>query len=184
MTKIRPSKTISSEIIIDNKYVTLKKDCFVSGDGKKGTYYFLTKPDAVMSIGMDEDRNLILVKEYRYPLKKTIINASAGMIGKNESYINAAKREFLEETGYATSDYIYLGKIPLITGKADNYIRFFFFPKCSKIQEPSGGDITEQTKAYKIPVKKVWENIQNNKIICPHTVVLLVKIMFFLKIQP
>jgi ADP-ribose pyrophosphatase len=43
---------------------------------------------------------LIMIRQYRYPLRKVLLGFPAGHIEYNENPEKTAKRELLEETGY------------------------------------------------------------------------------------
>jgi ADP-ribose pyrophosphatase len=58
------------------------------------------KPTAVVMLGTYED-NLVLIRQYRYPIGGYIYELPAGLIDEGEDVLTAAKREMFEETGLA-----------------------------------------------------------------------------------
>lgn len=68
---------------------------------------------------------LVLIKQFRYPLKKELIEFPAGKLDANEEPLKCAKRELEEETGYSTEDVSYLGKIYTAPGYCTELLHIF-----------------------------------------------------------
>lgn len=61
---------------------------------------FIKLFESVVIIPLIEKDKVILVKQYRYPIRKFLYELPAGKVEKGESIYKAAKRELKEETGY------------------------------------------------------------------------------------
>jgi len=61
------------------------------------------KPDAVCIVGITDDDKLVCIEQYRHSVDCIELSLPAGLIEANESALEAAKRELLEETGYEFS---------------------------------------------------------------------------------
>ena len=61
-------------------------------------------PDGVLVVATDADDNMILLEEYKYAIDDTILTFPAGGIDDNETPLEAAARELLEETGYVSTE--------------------------------------------------------------------------------
>ncbi len=71
-------------------------------DGKKAKREYIDHPGAVAIVPFVDKENIVLVRQYRYPVNKVTYEIPAGKLDKNkkESLIACARRELKEETGY------------------------------------------------------------------------------------
>jgi hypothetical protein len=76
-----PMKTISSRVVYQNRWMTLREDAIERLDGSRGIYSFVEKPTAVIIIpleGTPEDGHLHLVEQLRYPVGKRFLEFLGG----------------------------------------------------------------------------------------------------------
>lgn len=74
-------------------------------DGTIATFEKLKRPDTVIVFAVLEDNRILLTKQEQ-PGKQPFIGAAGGRVDPGEDVLAAAKRELLEETGYAASDWV------------------------------------------------------------------------------
>ena len=67
--------------------------------------------DWVNVVAITPEKNIVLVKQYRFGAGKITIEIPAGLIDQNESSQDSAIRELREETGYTTNNWQYLGYV-------------------------------------------------------------------------
>jgi ADP-ribose pyrophosphatase len=65
---------------------------------------YLTHPGAVGVLAFESPQKIILVKQYRYPIKQFTYEIPAGMLGIGENPLACVKRELEEETGYRAAN--------------------------------------------------------------------------------
>lgn len=114
----------------------------------------------------DDEGNIILKKEYRYCYGRNLIEIPAGTFEENETDgLAVAKRELLEETGYVSDDWQYLGATVESSVKLTNYMHIYFTSHCRKV---SGQhlDATEELEILVVPLSKAVEMVMENKICC------------------
>ena len=129
--------------------------------GKK-VQHEIIEQNSVSAILAIEDNKIIMVKQFRYPHKEAL-EIPAGIINKNETSLNCAKRELLEETGYSTSNLKYLTRYYPVQGYNLQYIDCFVATKLKKISELKLDD-GEFVTVEKIPLKKIISMIKSGKI--------------------
>ena len=120
-------KTINSEILVDDFHVSVQKNKVKLPDGAViDDFYTVTIPDASMVAAVTEDRYILLKSEFRYACGEEMIECPAGMFEEKETDpLFVAKRELLEETGYTSDDWLYLGPTRESTSKLTNTMHLF-----------------------------------------------------------
>lgn len=106
-SKIQPWETVSSEYLIRRPWLTARRDVLRMPNGKiVPEYYVLEYPTWVNIIAITEEGKFVLVRQYRHALGIVEYELCAGtMEVTDESPLEAAKRELLEETGYAGGEW-------------------------------------------------------------------------------
>ena len=84
-------------------------DKVISPSGKESEYFVLEVKDNAVIIGLTKDNKVVIERAWRYPINKEILELPVGGIEEGESPLEAAKREFKEETGYTSNEWIFLG---------------------------------------------------------------------------
>ena len=112
------------------------------------------------------DANIILKKEYRYFYDRDLIEVPAGTFEEGETDgLSVAKRELLEETGYISEDWKYLGATVESSAKLTNYMHIYFANHCRKV---SGQhlDATEELDVLLVPLGQAVDMVMDNEICC------------------
>lgn len=121
---------------------------------------------AVMVIAMTEEREMVLVEEYRTSVHSLTIGLPAGISGDHgaESGLESAKRELAEEAGYEASSWELLFKGPSSPGLASEMVWFFRAGGLKKISEGGGVD-GEDINVHLVPLDDVesWLKDQEEK---------------------
>ncbi len=94
------------------------KDDYVAVSVKKRknkiNYTFVKFRSSVVIVAITNTNKVLLVKQYRAPLQKEILEIPAGGKDKgDETALQTAKRELLEETGYSAKTWIELGRFSM-----------------------------------------------------------------------
>lgn len=160
-------KTTSSETLVDTRWVKVRRDSVDLPNGQHiDDFYAITINDAAAIVAIDEDGNIILKREYRYCYDRDLIEVPAGTFEQGETDgLVVAKRELLEETGYVSDDWQYIGATVESSAKLTNYMHIYFANYCRKI---SGQhlDATEELEVLVMPLKQAVEMVMNNEICC------------------
>ena len=109
-------KTLDSNIVYDGKVMTVIKDDIVTSNGYKSFREVVIHSGGVVIVALKDENTVLLVKQYRYPLKAVNIELPAGKLEVGENPDFAAKRELEEETGYRAKIWQSLGFINTTPG--------------------------------------------------------------------
>lgn len=102
---------IHSEYVYSSTWLTVRKDKVKTGrDVIIDDFYVLEYPTWINVIAITADGRFIIEEQYRHGIAKTVFELCAGTCEKNETPLEAAKRELREETGYGDGDWHLLGK--------------------------------------------------------------------------
>lgn len=104
-------KKISSQRIYEGAILNLRRDTVTA---PKGTAYreIVEHNGAVAIVPITAEGKLVMVKQFRYPSGRVVLEIPAGKIDKGENEpLLTAERELKEETGYTAEKLHYLGKI-------------------------------------------------------------------------
>jgi 8-oxo-dGTP pyrophosphatase MutT (NUDIX family) len=98
----RPWKILQSEIVIDTPHLRLRRDRIETprGDVVEG-YHVRETRGFVVIFAMTPRNEVVLVRQYKHGIGAVVLELPAGMIDPGESPLEAATREFEEETGYS-----------------------------------------------------------------------------------
>jgi ADP-ribose pyrophosphatase len=113
----------------------------------------------VVVAAMTEDKKVILLKQYRPPVKNYCIELVAGLVndqGKKtvESMATAAKRELFEEAGYKARTMTKIMTGPVSPGSSADCMTLFMADGLTKAGD-GGGDHTEDIEVCEIPLERV-----------------------------
>ena len=71
--------------------------------------HLLEYDDEIMIFALTQDREVVLIKQYRHGIQNVIIELPGGSVDQGERPLDAAKRELMEETGYGSNNFVQIG---------------------------------------------------------------------------
>ncbi len=71
----------------------------------------LESVDWVNMVALDSERRCVMIRQYRFGVGYTTLETPGGMVDPGEDSFTAARRELLEETGYVSDKWSYLGAV-------------------------------------------------------------------------
>jgi ADP-ribose pyrophosphatase len=156
-------KVLSSEYLSKFNYFTARKDRCETPEGKIVEQYYVVELGlTVCALGITEDDQAILIKQYRHPIEKTIIEIPGGFIDENEDPAKAVAREFSEETGYEFSHFDYVGEVAANPGVINNYTKLYLATGGKKTAKQKL-DHNEDIEVMLVPVDELKEMLLQNK---------------------
>lgn len=97
---------LESQYLIKRPWLTARRDTVQLSNGKiNPEFYILEYPTWVNVIAITESGDFVMVEQYRHGLQDVFTEIVAGVVEPGEEPLDAAKRELLEESGYAGGDW-------------------------------------------------------------------------------
>ena len=158
-------KILSSEYLVQRPWLTARRDVTELPDGRVNhEYYVLEYPDWVNIIAITKEGRMVLERQYRHALGKTCYELPCGVIEKGETPLEAAKRELLEETGFAGGEWKEWMTLSPNPATSTNLALSFLAVGVEKV---SGQhlDATEDIDVYLLDQDYVRDLLENNQIL-------------------
>lgn len=127
-------KTISTKSIFQGKVISLQVDQVELPNGNTSAREIVKHPGAVAVVAITPEERLILVRQFRKPLEKTIYEIPAGKREAGEDPQVCAERELEEETGYQAKAWKHLVSFYTSPGFADEYLHLYQADQLTKGQ--------------------------------------------------
>jgi ADP-ribose pyrophosphatase len=120
---------IGSEVIHRGRYMTFRVDTIERADGSTGTRDVVGHPGAVAVLALDDDGRLLLVRQWRVPAGRALLEIPAGTLDVHEGLVEdpevAVRRELEEETGHRAATWRKLGEFWTAPGFASELMHLY-----------------------------------------------------------
>jgi ADP-ribose pyrophosphatase len=119
-------EVVESEPIFRGRVIAVRRDSVRMSDGAVAVREIIEHPGAVGVVAMDDDGNVLLVNQYRHPVRQRLDELPAGLLDvAGEPALLAAQRELAEEAGVTALDWEVLIDLHTSPGMTDEAIRIF-----------------------------------------------------------
>ena len=155
-------KLLSSQMLYRGKILNLKVDFVELPNKKIATREIVEHSGAVAVVPITDNDEIIMVKQYRHPMKEILLEIPAGRLEKNEDIDNCAKRELLEETGMVAKELKHVLSFFSSPGFCDEIVHLYIATGlCYKGQDL---DEDEFLEVIKVPIKEAVKMAYNFEI--------------------
>ncbi len=122
---LKPEKKLATQQIYQGRAVNIRVDTVVRADGSKTTREVVEHSDCVAVVVIDDHDNVLLVRQFRHPVGKSLLEIPAGGIDPGEEPVDSVRRELQEEIGYLPRRIDRLGGFYSIPGYGTEYLHCF-----------------------------------------------------------
>jgi ADP-ribose pyrophosphatase len=123
-------RKVSGAELCRGSFLHVLRDTVELPNGALATREYVVHPGAVMVVPLIEDApgqfRLVLERQFRYPLNRTIIEFPAGKIDAGEEPFHCAQRELREETGYVATSWARAGMLHPAISYSTEFIDIWF----------------------------------------------------------
>ena len=146
---------VSQETRYEGYIVNVRMDKARLMDGRMANREVVTHPGAVAVFAMDEEDNVILVRQYRYAVGEVVLELPAGKLEPGEDPADSGLRELAEETGLIPKTYEPMGVTYSSPGIFEEKIHLFFARDL--VQGPVHPDDGEFVEVVRVPYFQLVE---------------------------
>ncbi|MBQ1364596.1 MAG: NUDIX hydrolase [Clostridia bacterium] len=171
--RLREVKT-GSEEIFDGVILHVQRDTVRLPNGNETVREVIRHIGAVCVIPVLENGDVIMERQYRYPLDRVILEIPAGKLDSaGENRLSAIQRELSEETGYTADEWTEIGDFHPAPAYSDEFITMYLARKLRKGDRHLDAD--EFLDVCTIPLKDLVEDVMAGKISDAKTQVCILK---------
>jgi ADP-ribose pyrophosphatase len=125
-------------------WVEVYDDTVALPDGRvRDGFHHIVLPDFAVVVPVTADRRFVMIREYKHGPGAICLNAPAGSLSPGEAPLEAARRELLEETGYATDDWRALGSFVVDGSAGCSRAHLFLARDAARVAAPRLDDTEE-----------------------------------------
>ncbi len=154
-------QTEESTGIFNGRIITVHEDTVTLVDGTQAKREIVDHNGGVAVIGLTEDKEVLLVRQFRAPYKETIYEIPAGKLEKDEDPDEAAVREFSEECGCTASEFRCIGELYPTPGYCGEIIRLYLARGLAFGEQHL--DVDERLDVYKVPLEEAFVRCMNGE---------------------
>ncbi|MBQ5797411.1 MAG: NUDIX hydrolase [Firmicutes bacterium] len=171
---------IASKEIFDGHILHVYKDTVELPNGKEASRELIRHIGAVAVVPLMDDGNVIVERQFRYPLGQVITEIPAGKLDSfDEDRLEAIKRELREETGYVADEWMELGDYHPAAAYTDERITLYLATGLHKGERELDED--EFLDVIEVPLIDLVKDVAAGKITDGKTQVAILKTYLLLK---
>jgi 8-oxo-dGTP pyrophosphatase MutT (NUDIX family) len=143
---------IKSEILLQGRAFKIRRDYLKTPNGSETRLEIIEHGGSVVLIPIDDDGNLLFVRQYRHAAGQDLLELPAGTRDGDEAFEECAAREIREETGMEAGKLQKVGEFYLAPGYSSEFMLVYLATELK--ENPLDADDDEFLQVEKIPLKK------------------------------
>ena len=162
----KKARVVSSRISYRGPVFWVTTDDVLEPTGIRARRDVVRHSGSVVVLAVDESSGsprVLLEKQYRHAAGRFLLELPAGRIDEGENELHAAKRELLEETGYAADEWTRLTVIHTAIAYTDEAIDIFLARRLRKLRE-AALDAGEFVDTLVVPFAEAIAMVRNGRI--------------------
>jgi ADP-ribose pyrophosphatase len=162
-------KQLSSQTVYRGGLLHVKEDQVQLPNGHSARREYILHPGAVVIIPLLVNGDVVLERQFRYPLQRDLYELPAGKLDDGESPLVCGQRELLEETGYSAAKWQYVATIHPCIGYSNECMSLFLAQELTEGAHQRDGD--EFLEIFTLPLSEALEWVRTGRITDVKTVI-------------
>lgn len=146
-------ETLSSRKVFEGRALKLRVDSVKLPGGRKTTREIVEHENCVAIVALDDADNILLVKQFRKPVEKELLEIPAGGIDPGETPEDAVRREMREETGFLPQKVAKLGGFYSSPGFCTEYLHLYL--ATDLVSSPLQAEDSESITLMRVPLNQI-----------------------------
>ena len=155
-------RLLASKNVFTGQAVTLRIDTVEKAAGNTATREIVEHRDCIAVVVLDHENNIIMVRQFRRPAGKMLLEIPAGGMEDGEGLADCVRRELQEETGYLPETVVRLGGFYAAPGYCTEYLHIFL--ATNLIESHLTAEDTDEIEVVRVPVADIIGMINNGEI--------------------
>jgi ADP-ribose pyrophosphatase len=152
---------LASETVYEGRVITLVKDTVAMPGGGNSVREVVRHPGAVAVVALDDERNVVLLRQYRHPVGGYLWELPAGLRDADgEPPLQTAKRELAEEVQLAADRWSLLTTSYSTPGFCDELILVYLAEGLSDVERPEGFTVEHEELDMEVQRVPLAEAVQ------------------------
>ncbi len=166
-------KTEKVREIYDGRVVKLRVEDVTLPNGESAERELIAHPGGAGMIAVDDDRNVLMVRQYRIAARAMMLEIPAGKLEYGEDPQECAEREIIEETGYKAGKVVKLGAYYATPGYCEEVLSLYLGTELT--WQGQHLDDGEFLNVEKYPLDTLCDMVMNNEITDAKTAIAILK---------
>jgi len=146
-------ETLSSRKVFEGRALKLRVDTVKLPSGRETTREIVEHENCVAIVALDDADNILLVRQFRKPVEKDLLEIPAGGIDPGETPEDAVRREMREETGFLPRKVEKLGGFYSSPGFCTEYLHLYL--ASDLITSPLQAEDSESISLVRVPLTQI-----------------------------
>jgi len=159
---LKPEKKLASQQVYNGRAINVRVDTVQKPSGQRTSREVVEHSECVAVVPVDKQGNVLLVRQFRYPVGKFLLEIPAGGIDPGEDPLDAVRRELQEEIGYFPERIERLGGFYAIPGYGTEYLHCFL--ATNLVPSRLVAEDTDEIELVPIPVNEIPKLIASGEI--------------------
>ncbi|MBD0256501.1 MAG: NUDIX hydrolase [Cytophagales bacterium] len=170
MSDPQPWKTLRTEMVLDLRWYKVRREEVQLPDGRiLDDYYVSVRPEVALVFPVTAEGEVIMVRQYKHGAREILLELPGGVCDADEPPEEAARRELLEETGYAATRLTHLATLHDDPTKNTNRFHLFLAEGAHPVREQAL-DETENIRVERVPLGEMKRKVLAGEITVANSV--------------
>lgn len=116
---------MSSRLAFEGRLLKVRSDQVRLHDGTEANREYVEHPGAVMMLAFLDPSTILLERQFRYPKRRHFIELPAGKLDHDETALDTARRELIEECGYEAAEWWKIATLDPCIGYSNEVIHLY-----------------------------------------------------------